>query len=386
MLSALEQAGTGVGALVCAASLLYMGVALWAMRAWRRRRMPQTTRFPPVTILKPLCGLEPRLYENLRSFCTQDYPDYQILFGVRDRDDPAIPVVQRLIDEHPRHDLTLIVDERVIGTNYKVSNLANMLPAARHDCLVIADSDIAVGPDYLRCLVPPLEDPTVGVVTCLYRGRAHGPVWSYLGTQFINEWFLPSVLVAAATGSRDFSFGSTLALRRAVLEDMGGFIALASHLADDYMLGALTRRLGKRTVLSPYLVETLVYEPRAADLVRHELRWARTIRLVQPWGYAGSGITHTFPVCLAGGALIHTMPWGLIPPLLALVLRLVLHYSARKGLQLTDPAPVWLVPWRDILSFGIWLWSYVGRRVTWRQKELSVQADGRIKEDKELLP
>jgi len=386
MLNILQQSAVGVGVLACAASLLYLAGALWVMRAWRRRRPPQAQRLPPVTILKPLCGAEPLLYENLRSFCTQDYPDYQVLFGVRDERDPAIPVVQRLIAERPGPDMALIVDDRVIGTNYKISNLANMLAAARHEYLIIADSDIAVGPDYLRSIVPPLEDPSVGVVTCLYRGRACGPIWSYLGSQFINEWFLPSVLVAAATGSRDFSFGSTLALRREVLDGIGGFAALASHLADDYMLGELTRRRGARTVLSPYLVETVVHEPRAADLIRHELRWARTIRLVQPWGYAGSGITHTFPVCLLGGALIHTMPWGMAPPLLALALRLVLHYSARKGLQLTDPAPVWLVPWRDILSFAIWIGSYMGRRVTWRQKELSVQADGRIKEDKELLP
>lgn len=375
-----------IGAAVSVISLLYTAGAAAALAVWSRRTVPPPGRLLPVTVLKPVCGDEPLLYENLRSFCDQDYPAYQVIFGARSADDPALAVIRRLIAEFPRHDIHLVVNPRLIGSNFKVSNLSNIYEAARHPWLVLADSDIRVGRDYLRGVVGPLNDPTVGVVTCLYRGRPHGGLWSRLGALFINEGFLPSVLVARALGSQSFGFGSTLALRREVLEAIGGFAALGSQLADDYMLAELARRRGLRTVLSPYLVETLVYEPRAADLLRHELRWARTIRTVQPWGYAGSWVTYVIPASLLGAALIHRAPWAWTLPLLALALRLVLHYSARKGLQLTHFTTVWLVPLRDVLSFAIWSGSFLSRRVTWRQRALSVQANGRIQMDKELLP
>jgi ceramide glucosyltransferase len=386
MLSALGHAAAAAGAVVTLASMTYMAGAIWALRVWSRREVPAATVLPAVTVLKPLCGDEPELYENLRSFCDQDYPEYQIVFGVRDTADPSVAVARRLQEEFTPHTVAVVVDARVIGDNLKVSNLANMLPAARHDCLFIADSDIRVGRDYLRRVVGPLNDPGVGVVTCPYRGRPVGSLWSRLGAMFINEWFLPSVLVARALGSSAFSFGSTLALRRASLDAVGGFAALADHLADDYLLGKLTRRRGLRTVLSPYLVETVVHEPGAAALLRHELRWARTIRTVQPWGYAGSWLTYTFPVSLAGAVLIHSLPWSVALPLLALTLRVVLHYTARNGLQLADPPFVWLVPLRDILCFIIWSGGFLNRRVTWRRQELAVRNDGRIEVDKELLP
>lgn len=375
-----------VGTIVTAASLIYLAVAVLALRAWASRRIPQAARLPPVTILKPLCGDEPMLYENLRSFCDQDYPEFQVIFGVRDGNDPATATVRRIIGDFPGRDLTLICDERVIGSNYKVSNLANMMPSVRHGIIVIADSDIRVGPDYLRCLVGPLEDPAVGLVTCLYRAQPYGPVWSRLGAQFINEWFLPSVLVACVLGSSAFGFGSTLAVRSRVLEEIGGFHALAGYLADDFMLGELTRRHGLRTVLSPYLVETLAYEPRLAVLVAHELRWMRTIRTVQPWGHMGTWLSYTFPVSLGGAVLIHSMPWSIGLPLMALALRIVLHYSARKSLQLSHSATVWLIPIRDVLCFVVWLGSFFSRRVTWRRQELSVHPNGRMEPGKELQP
>lgn len=381
-----HNAAAAAGVVISAAALAYIAAAIWCLRAWRRRHIPVAADLPPVSILKPLCGDEPELYENLRSFCDQDYPAYQVVFGVRDAADPAIAVARRLVDEFGPGKLSLVIDERVMGSNYKVSNLANMMRTAHYDFLIIADSDIRVGRDYLRHVVGPLNDPGVGIVTCLYRGRAHGSPWARLGAMFINEWFLPSVLVARALGSSAFGFGATLGLRRGVLEGIGGFPALAAHLADDYMLGELTRGRGLRTVLSPYVVETLVHEPDAAALIHHELRWLRTIRSVQPWGYAGSWLTFTFPASLAGAALLRNLPWSMLLPLLALALRVVLHYNARNGLQSAASASVWLVPLRDILSFFIWSGSFLSRRVTWRRQELSVNSDGRIRMDKELLP
>jgi ceramide glucosyltransferase len=367
-------------------SLAYLAAAVLAVRRWRDRPFTRAGRQPPITILKPLCGAEPLLYENLRSFCDQDYPVFQVIFGVRDGNDPAGQVARRLIEEFPHRDLRLIIDERIIGTNHKVSNLINMMPAAHHDRLVIADSDIRVGRGYLDALAGPLDDPAVGLVTCLYRARPVGPLWSRLGAQFVNEGFLPSVLVADMLGSTDFGFGATLAVRRAVLERIGGLPALADYLADDYLLGALTRQLGLRTVLSPYLVETVVHEPGFAALFAHELRWSRTIRLVRPWGHAGSLFTHSFPVSLIGAALIHSLPWSAALPLLALFLRLVLYSSVRSSLHLSDPVTAWLVPFRDLLSFIIWSTSFLRRRVRWRQRELSVRTDGRMAPDKELQP
>ncbi|HQU16709.1 MAG: bacteriohopanetetrol glucosamine biosynthesis glycosyltransferase HpnI [Gammaproteobacteria bacterium] len=385
MSTGLGPLAAGIGLALSTVSLLYVAGAIAALLAWGRRRVPLAPQTPPVTILKPLCGAEPELYENLRSFCDQDYPEFQVVFGARDADDPALAVARRLVAEFPHRDLSVVADPRTIGTNHKVSNLANLLPAARHEYLVIADSDIRVGPDYLRSVVGPLLDPGVGVVTCLYRGRALGPVWSRLGALFINEGFLPSVLVARALGSSAFSFGSTLALRRAALDQAGGLPALASHLADDYQLGALTRRQGLRTVLSPYLVETLAHEPSAARLLHHELRWGRTIRTIQPWGYFFSGVTYALPMSLIGAGLAAPRPWALALPLLALALRLMLHYAASAGLRLSNPPGPWLVPFRDLLSFAVWSGSFLGRRVRWRRGDFSVQSDGRMRANKESL-
>lgn len=375
-----------IGFMISSAALAYLAVAVTAVRRWSQRTVPFAAAPAPVTVLKPLCGEEPLLYENLRTFCDQDVPTFQVIFGVREGDDPAVTVAQRLIDEFPERDLRLIVDARVLGGNYKVSNLANMMRAARHDRLVIADSDIRVGRAYLRAVAAPLDDPTVGVVTCPYRARAVGGLWSRLGAQFINEAFLPAVLVAHALGSTDFGFGATLALRREVLERIGAFPALAPYLADDYLLAARTRRLGLRTVLSPYLVETTVHEPSLAALVAHELRWQRTIRLVRPAGHVGSVFTHALPLSLIGAALIASLPWSLVLPLLVLVLRLVLYFSARSTLHLSDSATAWLVPFRDLLSFVIWSTSFLRRHVRWRQRRWSVRADGRLITDKELHP
>ena len=255
---------------------------------------------PAVTILKPLCGDEHQLYECLRSFCDQLYPRFQIVFGVSDGDDPAVEVVSRLQREFPHLDLQIAVDRRQHGSSRKVSNLINMMSLARHDYLVISDSDVRVLPDYLARVVTPLLDPEVGIVTCPYRGTPRPGFWSLLGSLFINEWFTPSVLVAAMFGSRSFAFGTTIAMRRQVLASAGGFAAIANQLADDYRLGELTRRMGLRTVLSDVVVETCVDEASFGDLVSHELRWLRTIRAVRPLGYSLLFITFGVPVALVG--------------------------------------------------------------------------------------
>jgi ceramide glucosyltransferase len=263
-------------------SAIYWLVALVLIGTFTSRR-PASVRFhAPVSVLKPLCGVDDNLYENLRSFCDQEYPSYQVLFGVRRSDDPAVPVVRRLIKEFPERDLSLVVSDLCLGTNPKVSLLATLSRRARYDTLVIADSDIRVGREYLNVVVSPLADRRVGLVTCLYKGMPTRGVWSVLGAMFINEWFFPSAVVATTFGRVAYAFGATIACQRRTLTGIGGFESLAHDLADDYVLGARVARQGLSVVLSPYVVETVVADRRLTALWDHELRWARTLRTVDP--------------------------------------------------------------------------------------------------------
>ena len=331
-------------------------------------------RLPKVTVLKPLCGVDTETYNCLRSFCEQEYPEFQIIFGVAAADDPVIAVVQKLQQEFPLRDLRIRIDRRQHGSSRKVSNLINMMGDAAHDYLVIADSDVRVDDHYLARVVAPLMDAGVGVVTCAYRGVPRHGLWSLMGSLFINEWFLPSVYVAANAGSRSFAFGATIALRREVLSQIGGFGAIANQLADDYRLGELTRNAGLRTVLSDVEVDVVVTEASLGSLVQHELRWLRTIRAVQPMAYSFCFITFGIPVLLLGVLVSRGDPIAL--KLLALVAsaRMLLHFITRRSPAST--AQIALVPLRDCLSLALWVWSFTNRRVTWREEHYQVSADG----------
>lgn len=344
---------------------------------------------PAVTVLKPLCGAEPELYSCLSSFCDQDYRTaagpgiFQIVCGVRDPSDPAVGVVRRLQQERPELDLAIAIDPTQHGASAKVSNLMNMLPLVRHDHLVIADSDVCVEPDYLARVVAPLADPAVGVVTCPYRGRPRPGLWSHLGALFINDWFMPSVHVAALFGSRAFAFGASIAMRRDALAAIGGFASIVNQLADDYRLGELTRRRGLATVLSDVIVDTWVDEPSLAELVRHELRWLRTIRIVQPVGYSLSFITFSLPLAVLGTVL--TRGGALALGLLALTLaaRVMLHCLTRRplagGRSRAPLTQLWAIPVSDALAFGLWCWGFAARRVQWRDARFQVHRDGSVR-------
>jgi ceramide glucosyltransferase len=360
-----------------AALAMGYGITAWlAVRTLIRPSRSAMTDAPPVTLLKPLCGAEHEIYQCLRSFCNQDYPRFQVVFGVSDPNDPAIAVVHRLQREFPNSDLSIAVDRRRHGSSPKVSNLINMMCLARHDYLVISDSDVRVTRDYLAKVVAPLLDPSVGIVTCAYRGWPRPGLWSLLGCLFIDEWFTPSVRVAALSGSRSFAFGATIAMRRHVLADIGGFMSIADQLADDYRLGELTRRMGLRTVLSEVVVETCVDERSLGDLVRHELRWLRTIRAVRPAGHALSFVTFGIPVAAVGSLLA-----GGAAPALAMLgitaaARVMLHLAVRKpGSALSH---LLVLPFRDTLSFALWGWSFVTRRVHWRDDYFQVTRDGAV--------
>nr|WP_321817986.1 MULTISPECIES: bacteriohopanetetrol glucosamine biosynthesis glycosyltransferase HpnI [unclassified Paraburkholderia] len=345
-------------------------------------RLARTRKPLAVSVLKPLCGAEPRLYENLATFCEQHHPRYQLIFGVSSPNDPAIAVVERLQAAWPGHDITLVVDARVHGSNLKVSNLINMAEQARHDVLIVADSDIAVAPDYLEIVTAPLTDPRVGVVTCLYSARSIGGFWPRVGALFINEWFAPSVRVAHSTGSRAFGFGATLALSRMTLERIGGFAALKDCLADDYLLARFARDHGLATVLAPVLVATDVIEPTFRTLWLRETRWLRTIRSVNPAGFSSLFITFTtpwlltgalgyaallagsggVPVCASTRAVLAALGTSTAGGIIA---RLALHArsSGSLGTFLRDLP---LVPLRDGLLLLQWLAAVFGSHVMWR--------------------
>jgi ceramide glucosyltransferase len=358
---------------------LAFGAAIYSVAAFGAALSPSRSacrpgNLPKATVLKPLCGSEPETYACLRSFCDQQYPEFQIIFGVAAADDPVLAVVQRLQQEFPRRDVRIVIDRRQHGSSRKVSNLINMMAEASHDYLVIADSDVRVDDQYLGKVVAPLRDADVGVVTCAYRGEPRGGFWSLMGSLFINEWFTPSVYVAAKGGSRSFAFGATIALRRDVLSRIGGFGAIANHLADDYRLGELTRRLGLRTVLSDVEVEVVVAEGSLGSLVEHELRWLRTIRAVRPLAYSFCFITFALPVTLLvallsrGGSVVLTLL------AIAAATRVLLHLKMRQSRAW--PAQIALIPVRDCLSLALWAWSFTNRRVKWRNEHYEVSRDG----------
>ena len=376
----------------CGAASLYALVAAVAMPFFAARRVSGAGESAHpfakvgVSVLKPLCGAEPRLYDNLRTFCEQRHGHFQLVLGVSSPDDPAIGVVRRLQAAYPMHDIELAVDTRVHGSNLKVSNLINMAERARHDVIVIADSDIAVETDYLDTVAAPLADERVGVVTCLYIAQGVGGFWPRVGALFINEWFAPSVRVAHAAGSRRFGFGATLALRRATLERIGGFDALKNRLADDYWLAEHVRALGLRTVLSRVMVATDVIEPTFPALWQRETRWLRTIRSLNPLGFAFLFITFPSPWLVAGAWLTNSLAanspdalhlWAAMASgastAAGLAARMLLHFrAARHGRTFWRDLP--LVPLRDTLLAVQWLAGGFGSHVVWRGARVPVRA------------
>jgi ceramide glucosyltransferase len=339
---------------------------------------------PPVTILKPLCGLEDGLAENLRSFCRQEYGRYQIVFGVRNSNDPAIGVAEEIMAEFPDRDISLVVDDRTIGRNLKVSNLANMFPSARHDILVIADSDMRVRADYLRAVVAPFTRHDVGATTCLYFGSGRGGLASRLGAMFINDWFLPSALIPAIFGRLAFCFGATMAIRREILAAIGGFEALAGYLADDYKLGQFVAERKHAIVLVSHIVENVIAEDNLTSLFKHEIRWARTIRSVRPIGYAFSMVTEIMAIALLAAVSTYvatgSTAMGAALVLGALVLRLVLHYAVCATAGAGGVHAPWLVPVRDLFSFAVRVASYGSNTVLWRKQVLTIESSSHIRE------
>lgn len=368
------------------AALLYTCFALFRLGRMTAPRAGPNPHQPPLTVLKPVCGLDYELYENLASFCAQDYPHYQVIFCATSSEDTALPVVRRVIAEHPELDLQVAIGAAAGGANGKIANLVNALPLVRHDLLVIADSDMRVDRRYLSCIAQAFDAAGTGAVTCLYKGAPAPDLPSRLAAMYINESFLPSVLVATAIEPLRYCFGATMAVSRQALEEIGGLTRLGEFLADDYMLGKLVSDRGWRVRLAPCVVENRVHEASLGHLLHHEVRWGRTMRSARPLGYGLSILSQPLPLALGVVALAPTSATGLVLAAAAIALRVAVHYRARRSLGLTDPARPWLVPLRDLLCFGVWLASLGGRRVRWRDSGFQVAADGRMTRMQGSLP
>jgi len=382
-MSSIHSLLSAIGLISLAVAAGYALLALVAVLIWRSRQGAKPpARLPPVTVLKPLCGAEPGLYENLRSFCQQEYPEFQIVFGVRDRDDPALAVVARLLAEFPSLPIDVVVDPRQHGSNRKVSSLINMLGRARHDVLVMADSDAYVGPDYLTVVTTPLLDRKVGLVTCIYHGEPTPRIWSRLGAMYVNEWYMPSVLLARLFGHEGYASGQTICVRRETLQRIGGLRAIADHLADDYQLGELVRGLGLRIVLSPYVLRAEHHEPTLDLLLRHEVRWMRTLRVLRPRSFRLIFFGFSLPLAVMG-LLLCAAGAGSVPSMLAWTLfevtvmaRVALHLAHRLRGERPLLADFWLLPARDLLLCWVWWRTFSTSRITWRGGEFDVDAHG----------
>ena len=327
-----------------------------------------TTLGIPISILKPLKGTDPGMYESLRSHCLQDYPEYEVIFGVNDPADPAVELVERLKREFPELPVRLILCSRDVGENTKVGNLAQMLRVTRHAVIVVNDSDIRVGPDYLRRVTAPLGRAETGLVTCLYRGIANRSLGSRLESVGISTDFAAGVLVARQLEGIKFGLGSTLAFRRRDLEAIGGFEGLVDYLADDYQLGVRMARQGWKVELSDVVVETFLPQYSISDFLAHQLRWARTIRDSRFWGYVGLGLTFGLPwaalaLVFSGGAL---WAWGLFG--LTLAMRVAVAWKVgRSVLDDRQVLPLlYLLPLRDVVAFFVWIASFAGHTIHWR--------------------
>ena len=360
-----------ISAIVTVASIGYCLFCIWTGAQFSRQRSGAATAIgalPPVSILKPLKGSDPELYEALRSHCLQDYPDFEILLGVTDTNDPAAAVVQKLIQEFPSRTRLVRVEKR-LGPNGKVSSLAQLAPLASHEMFLVNDSDIRVAPDYLRRVVAGLEQPNVGLVTCLYRAIPAATVPSQLEALSISTDFVPGVLAACTIeGGLRFGLGSTLAFRKRELDAIGGFEAIVDYLADDYELGRRIADRGLRVELSECVVETHLPAYDFSEFFSHQLRWARTIRASRLLGYLGLVVTFTLPWAAATPLLAAGATWAweltaaavLVRGAMALVFgRFVLRdqHSLRA---------LWLLPLRDFLAPVIWLGGLFGRKILWR--------------------
>jgi len=376
-----------VGVLGCFSSSVYYSICLLSAATFLRTRhfaknVGSANALPPVSILKALKGTDPDIYESFRSHCLQDYSQFEIVFGVSDADDPAVASVRQLMREFSDLAIQLVVCQKKLGANVKVSNLEQMLQAARYAHLLVNDSDIRVEPDYLRRVMAPLanEDERVGMVTCLYRGVAAPTLGSKLESLGISTDFCPGVLVARQLeGGLRFGLGSTLAFRRSDLERIGGFRSMVDFLADDYELGRRISNLGLRVILSDVAVETHLPAYDFRGFIAHQLRWARGVRDSRAGGYIGLISTFGLMWALLAVLASRAAPWSWwvlgATVLLRFATAIAVGRSVLQDSQLLKN--LWLLPVRDLIAVAVWVASFAGHTVTWRGDRFKLK-DGKL--------
>src|SRR5215813_11424309 len=357
-------------------------LCLWSARAFRRvARKPAAAFAPPVTILKPLRGVDPQMYESFRSHCVQDYPEYEIIFGVSEADDPAVEAVEQLVREFPGCKIRLLVCPEVLGNNRKTSNLVQMLAFARYDHILINDSDIFVTPDYLKRVMAPFARPEVGMVTCPYRGIAADTLGSKLESIGISTDFIAGVLTARQVeGGIHFALGSTLAISRTALSAIGGLRPLVDYLADDFELGCRVSKSGYEVVLADVVVETHLPAYSFSEFFQHQMRWARSTRDSRRMGYLGLLLTFGLPWAMISVALAAGTWWSWAVLAAAVLLRAAVALEVGLGV-VHDRAVwrhLWLLPLRDLVAFWVWFASFADNKVRWRG-DIFVLESGKIR-------
>jgi ceramide glucosyltransferase len=368
----------------CVSSSLYYLFCLWSAVSFLRETAGRSARATqvllPVSILKPLKGTDPDIYESFRSHCLQDYPEYEIIFGVSDPNDAAVASVQQLQREFPQRAIRLVVCDEKLGTNVKVSNLEQLLKVGRYHYLIVNDSDIRVEPDYLRRVIAPLTETQVGMVTCLYRGVAAPTLGSRLESLGISTDFCAGVLVARQLeGGLRFGLGSTLAFRRADLDRIGGFRSIVDFLADDYELGRRIAALDLQVVLSDVVVETHLPAYDLRSFMAHQIRWARGVRDSRLGGYIGLASTFGLMWALLNLIVANAAAWSWTVLVAIMLLRFAVALAVGKSV-LKDKTLLkhsWLLPVRDLIAVGVWIVSFFGHTVTWRGDRFELK-NGRL--------
>jgi ceramide glucosyltransferase len=390
MLHALAPWLTSLFGLLSLCGLGYYLLCLWSAHTFLRDSQASSQRnisatsdseaLPPVSILKPVRGADREMYESFRSHCLQDYPaDYELIFGVNEADDPAIALVERLRREFPERRIALLMCTRKLGTNLKVSNLVQMLPSARHDHLLVNDSDIRVERDYLRRVIGEFADPQVGMVTTLYRGASGETLGSKLESVGISTDFAAGVLAARQLEGVNFALGSTLAFTRPSLYAINGFEPLLDYLADDFELGYRIAEKGYKVVLSPVVVDTFLPHYDLAAFWAHQLRWARSTRDSRRLGYMGVGLTFGLPWALLAVVFSHGANWSWALFALVAAARFAMA-GVIGGRILRDRQLVehfWLIPLRDLVALAVWIGAYAGTTIHWRGNDFYLK-DGKL--------
>jgi ceramide glucosyltransferase len=366
----------------CTVFLLLVAISAARFRH-SKKRQPSVQTLPAVTLLKPLCGLEPSLEENLESFFRQDYPDFEIIFGTRDGNDPALEILRRVLSRHPQTRVKIVVSGKPLKPNAKVCSLAKMAAAASTDYFVISDSDVRVGPNYLREVVPPLLDPAVGLVTCLYRGVPSGSIWSVLEALGMSVEMTAGVLVAGLVEGMQFALGPTMAIRREVLECTVGWAELAEYCADDYILGNAVYQSGRNVVLSHHVIDHVAGHRDFKSSILHQIRWAKSTRFSRPVGHPGTVMTFAMPFGLIGmvAALSSHHPLLSVALVSWAVCNRVIMALVAGAMCVGDARSIrycWLYPVRDLMGFMFWCSSFLGRNIVWRGELYRLEFGGRM--------